>query len=275
MPSNATNASSADSDRSPPTSPHGVQLQQLSLPEEAKETHIAFLYSEPLISADHEPIVPVDFESEKQLLIDCLNESNRSVSIRFEAATVENLRTLVTKRVKILHYSGHATPDKSLSFEDARGSLHRNFTKEKLKHLFQAGNTAGVDLVFVAACNSEFVGHAFVEAGVRHVIAVKCTIGNDVAGLVTDKASRIFAHAVYLALLLGKKVKEAFEIGKARVEADSHQLTAQDARKFLLLPQNGDHERVLFDEDSLKVGQWVDTTPKLSVRFAFALFLIK
>ena len=54
----------------------------------------------------------------------------------------------------------------------ANGRLLNDFSISKLKHLFQAGNI-GVDLVFVAACNSEFVGQAFVEAGVKHVIAIK------------------------------------------------------------------------------------------------------
>lgn len=41
-----------------------------------------------------------------------------------------------------------------------------------LKNLFQAGGVR-TDLVFISSCSSEFIGKAFVEAGVPHVVAVK------------------------------------------------------------------------------------------------------
>ena len=40
--------------------------------------------------------------------------------------------------------------------------------------LFQAGDTKGVELCFVAACHSEYVGQCFVSAGVKHVVSVQC-----------------------------------------------------------------------------------------------------
>lgn len=41
-----------------------------------------------------------------------------------------------------------------------------------LKELFQAGGVT-TELVFISSCSSEKSGHAFVEAGVPHVVAVK------------------------------------------------------------------------------------------------------
>jgi hypothetical protein len=62
-----------------------------------------------------------------------------------------------------------------------------------------------------------------VGAGVPHVVSVQCARAQDdaVSGLVTDRAARVFCSAFYLALLLGKTVLHAFEIGRARVAADA------------------------------------------------------
>lgn len=73
--------------------------------------------------------------------------------------------------------------------------------------------------------------------------------GNDqinATGLVTDRASRVFAHSVYLALLHGISIGRAFEIGRAAVESDPNILSSLDADKFLLLSNDLDY--VVFPE---------------------------
>jgi hypothetical protein len=211
-------------------------------------------------------------------LLQCLDESRRRVRVRFEASTIENLRVVVTKQCRVLHYSGHATPDQGLAFEDGMGGLHHNFSVAKLKQLFQAGDTRNVRLCVVAACNSEFVGECFVSAGVPHVVSVQCarpglgsgsstgtgstgtggeTDGGSSAavdalsGLVSDRAARVFCAAFYLALLLGKTVAQAFEIGRARVAADVSVHASQDSGKFLLLPRNCRHDEIIFHQPAV------------------------
>jgi hypothetical protein len=207
------------------------------------------------------------------------------VRVRFEASTIENLRVVVTKQCRVLHYSGHATPDQGLAFEDGMGGLHHHFSVAKLKLLFQAGDTRNVRLCVVAACNSEFVGECFVSAGVLHVVSVQCarpggsgsgagtgtgsggeTDGGGAAvdalsGLVSDRAARVFCAAFYLALLLGKTVAQAFEIGRARVAADVSVHASQDSGKFLLLPRNCRHDEIIFHQPAVGAAAASSSSP--------------
>jgi hypothetical protein len=96
---------------------------------------------------------------------------------------------------RALHYTGHGLQH-CLAFETEHGTMH-SLDSKQLKDLFSAGGgAAGVQFVFVSACHSESAGAAFVGAGVPHVIAVRMD------AQVADKASRIFMHQFYLALLV-------------------------------------------------------------------------
>ena len=180
---------------------------------------IAYLFSHPLVHGDaHAPLEggALDLEGERRTLRASLTEADRAVRVRFDAATVDNLRALMTHGTKVLHYSGHGF-ENALALENGRGALHPAFTVDKLSALFSAGGgdrsaddgaastSGGVQLVFVAACNSEYVGRAFVAAGVPHVVAVKCAmadgasgIESSTAGLVSDQAARVFVRSFYL-----------------------------------------------------------------------------
>ena len=95
---------------------------------------IAFLFSSPLVAGDT-PIEQISLELDRKTLYDCLDESKREVYVRFEFSTIENLRTIITKRTRVLHYSGHATAEQGLAFEDGLGGLHRHFSVSKLKSI--------------------------------------------------------------------------------------------------------------------------------------------
>jgi hypothetical protein len=194
---------------------------------------IAYLFSHPLVHGDAHAALEggaLDLEGERRTLRASLTEADRAVRVRFDAATVDSLRALMTHGTKVLHYSGHGF-ENALALENGRGALHPAFTVDKLSALFSAGgggshsrgaddgadsgtaSTSGVQLVFVAACNSEYVGRAFVAAGVPHVVAVRCAMadggsngsgsGNEssTAGLVSDQAARVFVRSFYLVCL--------------------------------------------------------------------------
>ena len=92
----------------------------------------------------------------------------------------------------------------------------------------------------MSACHSAGGGEAFVAAGVPHVVAVE----RDAA--LQDKAACIFAEAFYYALLLGRTVGQAFEIGKQAVANQPNIWRAsEESNKFLLLPAGGDHNVAL------------------------------
>ena len=90
----------------------------------------------------------------------------------------------------------------------------------------------------------ESAGAAFVEAGVPHVVAVK----HDAR--VSDASSKIFARSFYLALLVGRTVRQAFDIGQAAVEAspNAHKWGQASGAKFLLLPAAANHEVAVFGD---------------------------
>jgi hypothetical protein len=212
---------------------------------------LAILYSAPLVWQDENgalhPIDLLDFAAERYWLFDSLNEAGRAIEVRVEAATADNLRTLVTLGCRALHYSGHGHED-FLAFEDGRGATYE-LDPAKLQQLFAAGGTRGVQLVFVSACHSRRAGEAFVAAGVPHVVAVRLETP------VYDAAARQFARAFYLALAAGKTVKAAFEIGRASV-GTKPELPApeHETEKFLLLPEYGGHDVTIFAD--VPAGEW-------------------
>jgi hypothetical protein len=217
--------------------------------------HFGYLHSWPLIgqwgNQTPFPIKTLDFETEKNLLFQTLTEARKKITLAMDVATSDNLRRLVTIGCTAIHYTGHGMQN-CLAFEDGEGKMHAMDPKT-LKSLVSAGGGAqGVKFVFVSACHSESAGNAFVEAGVPHVIAVRTD------SQVCDKSAQKFMHHFYLALLVGRTVRESFEIAKEAVRAAPGQLRQDEPRKFLLLPENGDHSVKIFTD--IGPGQWEDKT---------------
>jgi hypothetical protein len=125
---------------------------------------------------------------------------------------------------------------------------------DTLTKLFAAGGTKGVQLVFVSACHSLIAGESFVKAGVPHVVAVRLETP------VYDDAARTFAQQFYLALLAGKTVKQAFDVGCESV-GSMPQMPEKEKKKFLLLPEYGKHDIVILDD--LPEGKWCNLTKQL------------
>ena len=168
-----------------------------------------------------------------------MREARRNLSVRFEHATTDRLRTLVTLgQCCGMHYSGHGDPN-FLSMEDGRGNAHFVHVPA-LKKLLQAGSLSSLRFVFVSACYSEAAATAFVEAGVPHVIAVRITTR------VSDKAAHAFTRAFYLALAMGQTIKESFDIGVQAVATAPNVPEGEvEGGKFLLLG-SGAHDEAPF-----------------------------
>ena len=189
------------------------------------DPRLVFLYASPLVgfSADTgmqsgmprkvEEIDPLNAEKEKRLLKDTLWEARKRIALRMEVASSRNLRKQVTLGCRALHYTGHGMTN-CLAFEDDTGAMHPLHV-DVLRRLFAAGDGAeGVKFVFVSACHSQIAGEAFVSAGVKHVVAVRWD------RQVSDRASYRFAESFYLALLVGKTVRNAFDIANETVKAE-------------------------------------------------------
>lgn len=83
-----------------------------------------------------------------------------------------------------------------------------------LRDLTFAGSDAApqtTQLVFVSSCHSENVANVFLEAGIKHVVAVHSD------SLVVDASATMFAKHFYLSLFSGDTVRTAFEVAKAFV----------------------------------------------------------
>lgn len=72
--------------------------------------------------------------------------------------------------------------------------------------------SVNLDLVFVAACKSKFVGSMFQKAGVKHVICV-----NEKAE-VLDEAVLNFTSRFYKNIFKGEHICRAFDLAQAEVE---------------------------------------------------------
>jgi hypothetical protein len=229
--------------------------------------HLAHLSSTPLVRRDQNgerrPLEMLDVKEEKKLLLRSLKEAGRRVRVRFDTATSDNLRKMVTLGTRALHYSGHGLQDE-LVFEDKYGA-HHGLDVNQLRELLAAGGGASsIQFAFVSACHSQSAGEAFAAAGVNHVVAVKRN------KRVSDNASVKFSEQFYLALLMGRTVQESFDIGLATLAASADQRTRADAEHmFMLLPVNVDHNVPIFHDlemvDSNDKSVVIDTSPKRAI----------
>eukprot|EP00957_Ditylum_brightwellii_P203675 15335739-Ditylum_brightwellii.AAC.1 len=143
----------------------------------------------------------------------------------------------MTKCCGCLHFSGHGHPN-YLTFEDFSGGLHW-LGVDNLKNLISSGVKGGgapFKFVFVSACHSGLAGRTFVSAGVPHVVC--CHQESELM----DSAALAFTRAFYLALAVGRTVKDSFEIGKQAVNVSpTVPNSEEEMKKFVLLPEDGNH----------------------------------
>lgn len=168
-----------DSTRSPDTGDGTSATFSQSHPlleasEKFSNNTLNVLFSAPLAGFDRNsrphPLEMLDYTNERELLIQVFKEVHRDVSVHFDFATTDTLRTALSFGCKALHFSGHGIP-KGLCFEDGRAGL-QVVRVNQLRDLLGAGGL-NLQFVFVSACYSMEIGEAFVKAGVPHVVCVK------------------------------------------------------------------------------------------------------
>ena len=121
---------------------------------------------------------------------------------------------MLNKEPRILHISCHGIENSNISMgfnyreykDEGNFLLLENQTGEgelvsarKLRKLITS-TLPNLDLVFVAACDSEFVGRIFQKCGVKHVVCVKKSKH------VLDEAAIEFTKIFYQKLLHGYNV---------------------------------------------------------------------
>mmetsp|Transcript_17085 Transcript_17085/g.49356 ORF Transcript_17085/g.49356 Transcript_17085/m.49356 type:complete len:677 (-) Transcript_17085:1264-3294(-) len=214
-------------------------------PVERNSIHV--LFSDPLVWTDVNgeiyPINPrLNFDKERYLFEDCINNSGRHIVVSFHTATCDRLQKLANKRCDCLHFSGHGLPSSHLVLEESgTGGAHfldAAGLREILPHI------EPFKFVFVSACHSENIGMCFVEAGVRSVVC--CDQNSEL----NDKASSDFLSSFYDVLISGLPIILAFESARGKISA---QYGFNESKKFKLIPEGGDHNDRMFDADSV---QW-------------------
>jgi len=101
----------------------------------------------------------------------------------------------------------------------------------------------GIEVVFVASCQSEGIADNFVKASIPHVIAVTST------ERVLDSNARVFATTFYAGVIGGQTVLEAFNNARDRVrmEEDEIELTGRGREGIFKLMGTGEHgKKVIF-----------------------------
>lgn len=171
---------------------------------------ILCLFSAPLVTPEGNPLVALDVETERNAIVSELAALNKQISLRIGFATTDELARGIADEFNILHLSGHGNQD-FLLFEDGKGGS-QPVSGDYLKRLIGTGGP--FELAIVSACHSEPIAQMLVEAGVRHVVAIRCDVP------VLDRAATTFIHQFYRNLFSGDSLMKAFEMAELLVEGD-------------------------------------------------------
>ena len=122
--------------------------------------------------------------AEKHTIKHCISEANQAIRFRSMVATQEKFSEMLSLEPQVLHISCHGIGKKTqnlinLAEEDEKNYLlfekhtgEGELVSQKELSRLVTSQMANLDLVFVAACKSEFVGRIFQKCGARHVICV-------------------------------------------------------------------------------------------------------
>jgi hypothetical protein len=185
----------------------------------------------------------LDFESEREDVKDAVEEVVGSrLAISFEIVTPNLLSQFLTEGAgRVLHFSCHGHK-KSLYVEDGWG--HAEVLRvENLRNWIRDGGKR-LELVFVSACQSRSIGDYFIQAGVPHVVCCQ-TDSQELQNV----AAVEFERAFYRALCRDKTLQEAFDLAIHQVlnsPAIQENIRQDEAQKFALLPEGGDHDVKIF-----------------------------
>lgn len=233
------------------TAHDALSLSSSGLPFAGLGNMITVLFSAPLVfkdgSGNLRPFPKLNFDIERELIWQCMKEASRDIELWFDNATPDRLLAAVSKRCRCLHYSGHGHKD-YLPFEDGKGGP-KWLPVDEIKNLICRDGTVPFRFVFVSACFSGLAGQTFASAGVPHVVC--CQQDYELK----DAAALAFTRQFYLSLAVGNTVREAFEHGCKAVRTSPNLKDAeQEMKKFILLPEGGNHDVPIFN--ARQIREW-------------------
>ena len=168
----------------------------------------------------------LDFIGEAKKIKGIMKATEFSLAFKSSVATPGRLTEMLKESPRILHISCHglnltvkagptydrdkAEKTNCLLFEKENGEGHL-MDSLRLNALIRQA-LPDLDVIFLAACNSEFAGRIFLKCGAKHVICIKKD--NEVL----DKAAIDFTDKFYSHVISGDSVCQAFDKAKAAVE---------------------------------------------------------
>ena len=168
----------------------------------------------------------LDFKKEMKVIKNKMKESGYKLAFKGCVATTDNFIEMLGTSPKVLHISCHGLKiettqftayvdsekkekENCLLFETPTGESHL-ITSQRLNSMIKC-NIPDLDVVILAACDSEFIGKIFLKSGAKHVICVK------EKRFVKDEAAIEFTKTFYERIFQGKSVCEAFDSAKEAV----------------------------------------------------------
>ena len=130
-----------------------------------------------------------------------------------KVATKDSFEETIRRAPRVLHISCHGIrlKDRSsaLLFENQYGAGDL-VTEEQLTNLLKSSQKK-IELIFLAACDSERIGKIFQKCGIPHVICVKQE------RFVLDEAAIKFTSTLYQAVFSGRNICDAFSEARSAV----------------------------------------------------------
>lgn len=184
---------------------------------------MVYLFADPIVSERQsgglEPVsVPLDLETEYEMLLMELKKAKKQFKIKKESINHVSLNRMIGENPKIIHISSHGAKDpKSGKFylaaecEGDKMGIEDKLDQERLTELLDLNCDEDgkpnhqVKLAFVSACHSEKIGEIFLKAGVPIVIAVNSSQA------ILDKVCKNFCRTFYEQLLMGQSFNKAYK----------------------------------------------------------------
>lgn len=186
----------------------------------------------------------LDFLKESKTIKEALQDSEKEVVFRSKVATKNNFADVISLKPSVLHISCHGVRNNQQSmgqnysssqsvghfllFENIQGDGDL-VSAQELGAFMKTGHTE-LEVVFVAACDSEEIGKIFQRNGAKHVICVESK------RFVLDEAAIMFTKRFYNKLFSEQvNVCEAFITAKNDVQ---FKLEKSEANLFKLFTKD-------------------------------------
>lgn len=198
---------------------------------------IGYFWSCPLYDSGRQIAQQLEIQKEINELEDVLSESKLNLSFDIILATKSSFHTeFGTSKHSMVHFNMHGD-DGSLGFEYPFGAAASEkigtMDDHNIDDLKKKLSKLETKCAFIGACNSQKVAEAFVAAGVAHVVGI---IHDEE---IDDDAARLFTVTFYRCIFQHKTIKESFD---SAYEVTKGIHDEEEADKFILLPENGNHD---------------------------------